>query len=172
MAYATVQEVHAWAPALFNRNDAPSDPDVRMWLADGAAMIDIALKGRGYNVPVASTADAYNVLRNLNAKYAAAQAWHSRMVSAAAPGATTQGDKLEALFKNGLKALLDGDLSGMGLSPTSDRFYVGGISESEKESVEDDTDRIMTVFRRGMHAHRGAGTTGARVPTDPQERSD
>lgn len=38
--------------------------------------------------------------------------------------------------------------------------YCGGISVSDKETVEDDTDRIKPAFRRGMHDH-GSGQDGS-----------
>jgi hypothetical protein len=36
--------------------------------------------------------------------------------------------------------------------------YAGGISIDDKESVEDDSDRVVPAFRVGMHENPGTGT--------------
>lgn len=43
--------------------------------------------------------------------------------------------------------------------------YAGGISESDKDSVEDDSDRVNPSFKRGMHDNPG-------VPTDNDDICD
>lgn len=169
MAYATLEMVEAMCPMLFNQSNKPTDPDVRLWLDEGAAIIDGRLSSGGYSVPVAKTASAWPLVRNLNTFYAAAMAEQSKLVATSQAGETTRGEILERRFWDRLDKVMRLDLSGMGVTHTSD-IYVGGISHAEKDSVESDSDRIMTTFRRGMHSYPGADTTEASTDYDEQER--
>lgn len=166
MAYATIEMVKALCPHLFNQTNAPTDPDVRLWLDEGAAIIDGTLSSKSYTVPVTKTASAWPILRNLNALYAASMAEFSKLVASTSAGAQTRGELLEKRFWDRLDRITRMDLSAMGVGYTS-LLYVGGISEADKDSVEDDSDRIMTAFSRGQHAY-SADTAEA----DEQTRSD
>ena len=171
MAYATIQYVKSLCPLVFNRPTGyPDDAEITFWLNEGAAIIDAMIQSKGYTVP-SSTGSAYPLMRNLNGFYAAAMVEQSRMAGSVAEGATSRGEKLEERFWNRLEKFMRLDLSQMGMTHTSE-MYIGGISEAEKETVESDDDRIMHTFRRGQFANPGAGTTSARTPSDPQERSD
>ncbi len=166
MAYSTIEMVKALCPHLFNQLNAPTDPDVRLWLDEGAAIIDGTLSSKGYSVPVAKTAKAWPILRNLESLYAASMAETSKLVASTSAGAQTRAESLEKKFDRRLEKLMLMDLSAMGVGYTS-LLYVGGISQADKDSVEDDSDRVMTAFSRGQHAY-SADTAEA----DEQTRSD
>lgn len=170
-AYATYAEVVARVPRIFKTSGAPTQAEVNTWLAEGAMFIDVRLSNAGYGTPVASSVDAFALVRNLNATYGAAMVEQSRAVSPTATGETARGDILLTQFQKGLDGLLLTDLTALGVSYSSE-MYCAGISESDKDTVEDDEDRLMTSFRRGQFAYPGAGTTQARKPSDEQERSD
>ncbi len=170
MAYAASAAVVAMCPHLFNRSGGgPAASDVNAWLDEGQSYIDAKLKGLGYSVPVSSSAQAYAMLASLNALWGAAVAEQTRVVGTTGE-AESRGDAFERRFWARLNNLNSFDLSGLGVSHTS-KMYIGGISESEKDSVESDTDRIMGSFTRGQFSHPGAGTTYARdAADDEQER--
>jgi hypothetical protein len=166
MAYATIDMVKALSPHLFNQSNAPTDSDVRLWLDEGQAIIDGTLTSKGYTAPVAKTASVWPILRNLDALYAASMAEFSKLVASTAAGAQTRGELLERRFWDRLDKTMRLDLSGMGVGYTS-LVYVGGISISDKDTVEDDSDRVQTAFSRGQFAY-GSDTSEA----DEQTRSD
>ncbi len=169
--YSTEQMVKDMCPRRFNvSTGAPRTSTVTDWIEEGAAIIDAKLAGAGYSVPVASTASAFPILRNLNTIYAAAMVEGAYSVEVSSGGGQTRAQSLEMRFWKGVDNLLRLDLSGMGVTHTC-QAYAGGISLADKDSVEDDTDRTPLAFRRGMHAYPGAGTTGADAPSDIEERS-
>ena len=93
----------------------PTDTAVSAWLAEGYAHINVALAKAGYTVPASSSATCYSVLTRLNNLYAAACA--EQAVNIGATGETeTRADKLWTQYKDGLKDLLDGDLTLAGLT--------------------------------------------------------
>lgn len=170
-SYGTYAGVARYAPRIFKApSGAPTSADVNEWLEEGYAIINAKLSA-GYSVPVSSTADAYPLVRRLNEMYAAGIVEMTRTVMTTGPNDNQRQISFESRFDKGLDALMRLDLSAMGVGYTS-TMYIGGISESDKESAEDDTDRIMTSFRRGQFANPGAGTTTAEVPGDSEERSD
>jgi hypothetical protein len=147
---------------------APSASEVNDWLDEGAGYIDAKLSNAGYTTPVASSASAYKLLRNLNATFGAAMVEMSRNVANTAAGEQTRGAMLESRFWKGVDNLLTVDLSALGVPYTS-AIYAGGISIADKNSVEDNTDRPMTAFKRGMFANPGAGTTEIGTSDDDEE---
>lgn len=84
-----------------------------------------------------------------NAHYAA---WHIERAFNQTNFANKENTKAEEHkkdFEFFLEQLLMLDLSQLGVTQTS-RVYVGGISKSEKESVEGDGDRVEPRFFRGQ----------------------
>jgi hypothetical protein len=69
-------------------------------------------------------------------------------------------------FNNGLDALVAMDLSRAGVSSQS-RLYAGGISQSNKDAVAADTDRVPSRFNRGQFRH--AGTQRPSSSADDEE---
>lgn len=174
MSYATHKDVEVLCPRIFNApSGVPEATVVQNWIDEGAALIDARLTSAGYSAPVSSSAAAYKLFRHCNALYAACIVEMSRGTSQTAAAETGRSFNFCDRFERNLNSLLAMDLSGLGVSVSSaGQMYIGGISEDDKESVESDTDRIMTSFRRGQFAHPGAGTTTADTPGDSEERSD
>jgi len=174
MAYADHDDVEALCPRIFNApTGQPQATTVEDWLDEGAALIDARLTAAGYSAPVSSSASAYKLFRHLNALYGACIVEMSRGTSQTAAAETGRSFSFCDRFEQNLTNLLKMDLTGLGVSVSSTApVYIGGISEADKESVESDSDRIMTAFRRGQFAHPGAGTTSSEVPQDSEERAD
>jgi hypothetical protein len=167
-AYATYAQVTARNPRIFVTAGAPTQAQVNTWLAEGAIYIDAKLANAGYSTPVASTVDAFGLLRNLNTTFAAAMAEQTRSVSSTDAVGNTRGDILLNSFYKGIDNLLLLDLSSLGIGYTS-VAYAGGWQESDKEAVEEESDRLMTTFKRGQFAYPGAGTTRAGATIEDEE---
>ena len=111
---------------------------------------------------VAATAAVYDWLENLNALYAAAMAETSRTNITLGPGERTRGRVMLEQFWNELKMLVTLDLTSMGVSrSTAGTLYTGGISESVKETYEEDSDRVSPKFIKGMFDFPGTIRPGA-----------
>ncbi len=150
----------------FSASSSPTSTAVGNWLTAGCTVINSYLSSKKYDVPVASTAGAYSWLENLNALYAAAMAEQSRTNVTLSPGERTRGRVMLDQFWTELKMLAGMDLTSMGMTRSSDgALYVGGISQTEKETYEDDTDRIAPKFTKGMFDFPGtirpSGTTAS-----------
>lgn len=72
----------------------------------------------------------------------------------------TYGDRAKALLT--LAKTIDADAN-LGAIPRA-----GGISVSDKQAVEADTDRVVPSFTRGMHDHPGVGYPD--TDSDPDTR--
>jgi len=155
MTYGSASGVAANVPNLvgeegtFTKTTIPTDTQVERWLAAGYALINGDLAGRGYSTPVPATATVYSLVVDLEELYAAARAESARMSARIGPDERTRGQMLMQQFKDGLKALLAMDLSRAGLTHTG-KLYAGGISQSDKDSYNADTDRVQPRFKRGM----------------------
>ncbi len=172
MTYATSAAVVDLCPRLFNvTGGGPAASSVNAWLEEGDVIINARLQSQGYTMPVATSASAYAMLRNLSALYGSAMAEQSRSVQTSGADPNQRYVSLEDRFNKRLDSFLQMDLSGMGITHTCNA-YAGGISIADKDTVESDSDRPMTAFRRGMHAYPGAGTTAADAPQDEEERAD
>lgn len=135
----------------FSTSSCPTLSNVQTWLSSGCAVIEGYLSGHRYSMPVASTAGAYSWLTNLNTLYAAAMAQSSRQSATIMPGERTVGRVYMDQFWSELKILAGLDLTTMGVTrSTVGKLYAGGISLSDKELYEDDTDRTPPKFAKGM----------------------
>lgn len=145
----------------FSTATSPTLTHVNNWLEQGYSVINTALTNLGYSVPAASSATIYDRLTNLNTLYAAAYTELSRINVTLGPGERTRGQVFMQLFDQGVDALQSMDLSTAGISGDSalGKLYVGGISIDDKETHEDDTDRVPGRFVRGMFKFPGRGTT-------------
>jgi hypothetical protein len=65
------------------------------------------------------------------------------------------------MFNKGLDQLLKMDLSRAGVTHASTKMYAGGISESDKTSVDDETDRVEPRFKRDQFRHSGTNRPSA-----------
>ena len=172
MAYSSASDVAALCQNIlsgasnFSNSSSPTADAVSGWLSSGCAVINTYLSGHRYATPVASTAAVYSWLSNLNSLYSAAEVEMSRTNITLAPGERTRGRVMLEQFWDELRKLVAMDLTLAGVSRSSvGVMYVGGISEADKETYEDDTDRVTPRFRRGQFDFpgtiRSSGTSGS-----------
>ena len=153
MAYGSASDVGALTRNLlgsaneYDTTTCPTLVQVTAWLSSGCALIEAVLAERGYGALPASSA-AYGVAAQANALYAAWMAERSRINARLAQGERTRADMFKKDFQEMLDMLKAFDLSRMGLTQTS-TAYAGGISASDKQTVEDDDDRTQPRFTRG-----------------------
>ena len=62
----------------------------------------------------------------------------------------TRGDMFMKQFDKMIERMMGLDLSGAGMSVTRKKIYAGGISRGDKQSVEQNTDRVAPRFARGQ----------------------
>lgn len=152
--YCSSSDVAALTPNLVNAasdysaSTVPTQTQLNTWISAGSSLIDNALKSRGYAVPTDTTTSPFIQLRDLNTLYAAAKAEMARANTRLAPGERTRGQVFAEDFRKGLEDFFQQDLSLAGLTHTN-YGYVGGISEDERITVEDDTNRTPMRFTRG-----------------------
>lgn len=171
MTYSSASHVFSWCRDIlsgstaFSASTAPTSTDVARWESAGYSRINRSLVAKGYSTPAPAAATCYDELVELEALYAAAMAHTTRNIQQTSSGATTKGAQLMAQFRDGLKDLLSSDLSLAGLSlGTAPVLYAGGISISDKEVDEADSDLVKPSFYRGLHDDRsiswGTADTG------------
>ena len=165
MAYSSASDVAGLTPNLvspastFDTSTSPALAQVNNWLSAGCAVINMRLAGVGYD-PIPTTSGAYDLARMANALYGAWMAERSRINTRVSADERTRADFMKRDFEFMLEQLLETDLSRSGVTATS-VAYAGGISVSDKVSVESDGDRVAPRFSRGMFAN-----PQARTPTD------
>ena len=157
MAYASASQVGSYTRNIlgefptFTQSSCPTITQVNGWLSTGCAIIEARLAGAGYSVPVSAGVRAYDWISDLNAVFAAARAEMSRTVSTISPDERTRSSVLEDMFWSGLDQLSEIDLSSMGIDRASrGQMYAGGISVADKQTQEDDSDRVKPKFSKGM----------------------
>ena len=172
MAYASGSDVASFcrnlrgsAGSIFTTTTDPTLASVDVWLSSGCGVMETKLKSYGYTTPVASTATAYGWMRNMNALYAAARAELS-MATNMRVGERTRGQVFDKMFWDELNTMLKMDLTLAGIARSSTGvLYTGGISETEKDTYESDSDRVDPRFHRGVGAFPGTirpdGTSGS-----------
>jgi len=157
MAYSTCAQVAALIPNLLNGASSfdsldtsirPSSAQLVTFMSSGCALINAHLAGMGYSA-IGSTAAIYGYLGELEANYAAYRAELSRSSPRTAAGERSRAEAFKKDFDDGLKAIAGMDLSRGGVSYAS-KFYGGGISESDKDTVATDTDRVHPRFHRNV----------------------
>lgn len=158
MSYAGCIRTAAMVPNLTNNASSiaeissgvvPASAHYVLWLSSGCSVIEGRLESAGYTPPVPVTAAAYDYVADLEATYAAARAEMARASPRSAMGERGRGEVLMKQFTDGLAMLLEMDLTEMGVTQTG-RLYAGGISVSDKDTVESDTDRVTPQYKRGM----------------------
>jgi len=140
----------------FSTSTSPTLTAVNRWLSSGCSIINAKLAARGYDAPVSSAATAYDWLTDLNALYGAAKAEQSRTNITVSSGERTRGQMFERSFWEQLEELCKNDLTFAGLSRTSSgKLWAGGISITDKETYESDTDRVAPRFATGLFGFDG-----------------
>ena len=124
------------------------------WLSSGCALIESTLARRGYSTPVAATAQIYPFIADLEAQYGAYRAEQSRGSVRSGTGDRTRGDGFKTAFDDGIKFLMETDLTQLGVAHTS-HLYAGGISVSDKAIDQGDTDVVQPRFARGVFSGTG-----------------
>jgi len=164
MAYSTCARVAALIPNLINAassfdglasNVTPGSAALISFMSSGCALINTKLGAMGYSTPVGSGNALYDYLADIEANYAAYRAEMARSSPRTSQGERTRADMFRRAFQDGLKDLEMMDLSRLSISKT-ESWYVGGISESEVDSVESNTDRVSPRFKRGQFDYQGA----------------
>lgn len=141
---------------MFSSSTTPTIQEVNTWISTGCNLIETALNGGGYSTPVASTTTIYGHLRHCNSLYAAGMVELSRTNVTLAPGERTRGQVFFEMFEDCLSSLLKQDLTLAGITrQSSGKLYTGGISISDKQSRESDTDRVNPRFNRGQFDYPG-----------------
>jgi len=160
MAYCSCTRVAGLIPNLLNGASdiegmpstiKPASEAIVEWMSTGCAIINARLQSMGYaGGGVGTTHPLYEVFADINANYAAYRAELSRSSPRTSPGERTRADMFKRAYLDGLKMLEDIDLTMLGDTRVRDSgWYVGGVSESEKESVASNTDRVVPRFARG-----------------------
>jgi hypothetical protein len=157
MSYCSISDVSGKCLNLlgtetsFSTTTKPNATDVTGWISNGCSIIDTQLSAWGYDVPAGAGTVAYGWFRELNALYAAAQAELSRTVATLSIGERTRGQVFDKMFWDGLARLESLDLTGVGATRSSaGTVFVGGISQVNKDTQTDNTDRVQPRFKRGM----------------------
>lgn len=170
MAYASASDVAALTHNLlgsfnnFATSTSPTLAQVDSWLSTGCAVIESELATKGYGA-IGTTSAAYGLAQQANALFAAAFAEDTRVNTRLGADERTRGDVFMKRFDALIARLTKMDLSRMGVSQTS-QAYAGGISQSDKDTVVADTDRVSPRFFRGMTRNREA-----MYPTDNNSAS-
>lgn len=162
MSYSTASHVASLTQNIlsgasnFSTSSSPTIDAVNNWLSTGCSIIETYLSSKKYEMPVASTAAVYSWLENLNALYAAGMAEMSRSNVTLGPGERTRGQAMIQQFWDELKLLSSMDLTTMGVSRLSDgKLYAGGISISDKQTYESNSDRTAPRFHREQFRFSG-----------------
>jgi len=171
MAYASASDVAANSQSLlhgadsFGTSSSPMLSEVRGWLSSGCSIIETRVASHGYTVPVTAGTRGYDWAKDLNAIYATARAELSRTNVTLAPGERTRGQVFLEMFWDGLEEFLKMDLTLVGIARgSSGTLYAGGISKSDKQLDEADSDRVQPRFKRGQFEF--PGTIRPSISTD------
>ena len=157
MAYSTCAQVAALIPNLLNGASSfdgldnsirPSSAQLVAFMSSGCALIEARLGALGYSTP--ATGGVAGILGDLEANFAAYRAELARSSPRSAAGERSRADGFKKAFDDGLKDLAGMDLSRAGLGVAESKFYAGGISESDKETVAGDSDRVQPRFFEGV----------------------
>jgi len=116
---AGVEAINSHYIGGYTSSTTPTNTAVGVWLSQGCAKLNLAIKRAGYVTPITSAAapEVYDVLTRLNDLYGAACAEQATNISTAGPGEETRSEKLWKEFDAGLSDLLNGgDLTLLGLA--------------------------------------------------------
>jgi hypothetical protein len=110
MAYATTLHMvlHHQARATYNASTIPNASAAAMFLDEAAAQIDFALTRGGYDSPLVSSAPSS--VKTLIQK---ANAYGALAMSEASAQQSHNAEKFQAMFKEALKMMEQGQLPGM-----------------------------------------------------------
>ena len=172
MAYCSSSDVAALCKNLtsggsdFTTSTSPTLAQVNTWISAGSSLFDATLAGMGFGT-IPATSVAYDLATQVNASFAAYRAERSRSNPRTAPGEKGRAEQLKDDYIDMLETLTTLDLSRMSVSQTS-KAYSGGISVSDKKTVEGDSDRVSPRFIRGANRNIDSlepGSNNSGTPT-------
>ncbi len=172
MAYCSTSDVAALTKNLisggsdFSASTSPTAGQVTAWMTAGCAVIETKLAAVGYGA-IPATSAAYSLASQVNSLFTAWLAESSRSNPRTAPGESTRADMFKENYESLLEVLVGLDLSYLGVGFTT-TTYAGGISVSDKTSVESDSDRVRPRFVRGMARNKEALEPGPTSSGNPQ----
>lgn len=169
MAYCSASDVASLTVSIlgsedtFSTSTCPTSVRLNAWMSSGCGVIETYLGSDGYTTPPAVNTAIYDVLRNLNALYAAAYVELSRTNVTLGPGERTRGQYFLEEFWRQLKDLSSSqNLTHLGLSRSGQgAIYAGGTRVSEKQVWERDSGRVSPRFFRGLGRTPGTLAPGA-----------
>lgn len=179
MAYASSSDVGILSPHLlagasdFSSSSSPTQTAVNSWLSSGSAIINAKLASKGYS-SIGATSGAYGIAQQTNALYGAWMAEISLVSARVAKSENTRADMFKKNFWDLLDMLCELDLSNMGVgrgnAPPAN--YGGGISRSDKDTTESDSDRVTPRFERGQFENIDTLMPISSTPNSRQTRND
>ena len=176
MPYSETKDVAALCANLINASSdfstttLPSKANVEQWLNEGAAIINNRIAQAGFTVPTDPDASVTIELRAINTLYGCAMAELARTNIRLSPGERTRSGIFMDDFKKRLELFVKMDLSSMGFDSQDSNGYVGGISQSDKETVAGNGDRVPLRFSRGQFRVPGTLVPNEVPVDDEQER--
>ena len=165
--YSAASLVADYTPGLldkdgnFTATTRPTKLAVERWLSAGCSIIHTRLSSAGYTVPVPVTSPAYQQVIEIETLYGVSRAEMVRMTARVAVTERTRSQQFATLFNQGLDNLMKMDLSEVGIGHDTSQLYSGGISESDKDSVDGGADRVEPRFRRDQFRYPGTNRPAA-----------
>ena len=173
MSYASASDVAAYTPNLtgeydnFTNTTKPTKTHVDRFLSAACGLIEGRIAAAGYSVPVPTSSYVYDQVSDLAALYAAGRAEMVRMTARVAATERTRSQMFMSQFNTGMDMLLKMDLSRAGLSMLGvGATNAGGISQADKDSKENDIDRVAGRFTRGQFRATGTQRPSQTVSDD------
>ena len=175
MSYSSASAVGFLTPNLlsggsnFTGSTTPTGSAVEFWLSSACGHIEAMLNAKGFATPVAESG-ARDRLAGIETLYGAGMAEMARANVRLGPGERTRGQVFMEMFEDQLEDFLKADLTLAGVGALSAATpYAGGISDSDKSTIEDNTDRVKPSFKKDLMRFPGTTAAGA---IERQERDD
>ena len=163
MAFSTCAQVAALIPNLLNgasnlddlaEDVRPASTAIRSFMSGGCALIIAKFNTMGF-APAGGGVLA-DFLADIEANYAAWRSELARSSPRTAKGERSRADDFRKAYEANLRQLDKMDLTMLGFAlkeATGSGWYAGGISVSDKEAVESNTDRVQPRFKRDKFAN-------------------
>lgn len=165
MSYSTCAMVGGRIPNLINGASdientcdpklVPASATIVTFMSGGCALIQAKINAMGFAAP-----DAGGLLTDwfgdIEADYAAWRAELSRSSPRTAKGERSRADDFRKAYEAALRSLDKMDLGMLGftrLEAQGSGWYVGGVSVSDKEAVESNSDRVAPAITRDGFAN-------------------
>ena len=161
MGYASSSDVAALTPHLlsgasdFSTSTSPTLSIINTWVSAGSSLVNARIATMGYGA-IPTNSAAYDFARQANALYAAWMAERSRMSARVSRDENTRADYFKRDFNDALNMLVGLDLSRMGVTKSNQppANWAGGISATDKEANESDSDIVQPRFGRDQFRNR------------------